>query len=191
MNSDYLRQEHLAFLKWDALWFELERHKRDKAYYNVVFSLDDLKKLMAQSWWYELYIPPGYMELRFDRLALWREIAAQLLKGYLDRFYQFRQTIAFLDPKGLRNFTDTFNNPKVQLARRIKKLESDLRRNDIRLESFLISQTHRDQLRWVSPLDPSRQAAPAEYKEHHIILAKDEPDTYIRDLIGVLSMNIK
>lgn len=34
-----------------------------------------------------------------------------------------QQTIVFLDPKGLRNFTDCFNNEKVKLARKIKDLD--------------------------------------------------------------------
>ena len=341
LNSEPLRQEHLAFVKWESVWFDLERHKRDKAYYNVIFSPDDLRGLMAQSWWYELFIPPGYLEFRFDRLPLWQEVATQLLKSYLDRFFQFhkrefeapyleyqvlrpsddlvlkeyqllvkksekqliqrlralgekfrqgefeafgfdrlelfqssrhlyqplvhlshgagqeslvkvipthlndgekrfvndleayckaeakgaladvelyllrnhnsdkaisffaesgfrpdfilwllredRQTIAFLDPKGLRNFTDTFNNPKVQLCRRIKELEKNLKRDDIRLESWLISQTYRHQLRWPSPHDAKRDATATEYREYHIVCAKDEPDTYVRDLMAALS----
>lgn len=91
LNREPLRQDHLAFLKWESVWFELERHKRDKAYYNVLFSPDDLSALMAQSWWYDLFIPPDYLEFRFDRLALWQDIATHLLKGYLDRFYQFHK----------------------------------------------------------------------------------------------------
>lgn len=340
LNRDTLRQEHLAFLDWNTLWFEVERHKRDRAYYNVVFSPDDLRSLMTKTWWYELFIPPGYLEFRFDRLPLWQEIATHLLKGYLDRFYQFRkkeheapyleyqvlrptddlvlkeyqvlvnrsekqlikrlrelsdkfrqgefeafsfdkleifqanhhlyqplihlsrndgqdalikvvpthlnegekqfvddleaycrteadgdldgtelyllrnhssnkavsfftesgfrpdfilwllrparQTITFIDPKGLRNFTDTFNNPKIQLAHQIKELQKELKRDDITLESFLVAQTYRNSLRWPSPHDPSRRAVAEEYAEHHILCAKDEPDTYLRDLMEML-----
>lgn len=93
-----------------------------------------------------------------------------------------QQTIAFLDPKGLRNFTDTFNNPKIQLARGIKKVEKDLKRDDIRLESYLISQTSRHQLRWPNPQEPTRTATAADYRAHHILCAKDEPDTYLQEL---------
>lgn len=59
LNHEPLRQEHLAFVKWDSVWFDLERHKREKAYYNVVFSPADLRALMKESWWYDLFIPPG------------------------------------------------------------------------------------------------------------------------------------
>src|SRR5207245_456918 len=97
------------------------------------------------------------------------------------------QTICFLDPKGLRNFTDNFNNPKIQLAGRIKELERNLKRTDIQLESFLISQTFRHQLRWPSPSDTTRDASPEDFSQHHILCAKDEPDTYVRTLLDDLT----
>lgn len=341
LNRESLRSEHLAFLAWDTMWFELERHKRNKAYYNVIFSVEELRRLLHESWWYELFIPPGYLEFRgLKQRPLWQEVAIHLLKGYLDRFYMFhkrefeapyleyqrltprddevlqryqvfvkksetqlirrlkelsekfakgqfeefnfdnlsvfqshphlyqplihlnhnhgedtlikivpthlnegekrfvddlekfckaevtgiladvelyllrnhssdnaigfftessfrpdfilwllreqQQTIAFIDPKGLRNFTDNFNNPKVQLFRRIKKLQADLKRDDICLESFLISQTYRNDLRWPSPSAPDQQARASEYRSHHILCAKDDPDTYVQDLFTSL-----
>lgn len=338
LNRESLRNEHLAFLGWDTIWFELERHKRDNAYYNIIFAVEDLRRLLRESWWYELFIPPGYLNFRgLEQRPLWQEVATHLLKGYLDRFYQFhkrkfeepyleyqrltssdelvlqryqvfikksetqlirrlkelgekfakgqfeefqfenlnifqsslhlyqpllhlsrndgedalikivpthlnegekrfvddlekfckteargiladvelyllrnhssdkaisfftesgfrpdfilwllrekQQTIAFIDPKGLRNFTDNFNNPKIQMFRYIKELQVRLKRDDIHLESFLISQTYRNELRWPSPSTPDQQARASEYRSHHILCAKDDPDTYVRDLI--------
>lgn len=342
LHQESLRNEHLAFLFWETIWFELERHKRDKAYYNIVFSPQDLRALFNSSWWYELFIPPGYLDFRsMEQRLLWQDIVIHLLKGYLDRFYQFhkrefespfleyqalhaqddlvlkqyqllikksekllisrlrklaekfragdfeplsfakleifeaarhlykplihlsrsngedamvkispahlnegekhfvdslealckaeakglladtelyllrnhssdkaigfftesgfrpdfilwllkdgKQTIAFVDPKGLRNFTDNFNNPKIQLAKGIKKLEADLKRTDIRLESFLVSQTHRHDLRWPKPGGkPGEQADTDDYRNHHILSAKDNPGTYVQDLLSSL-----
>ena len=340
LNREPLTEQHLAFLNWNAVWFELERHKRDKAYYNVLFRPETLRAVMSERWWYELYIPPGYLDFRFDKLAFYQEVAIHLLKSYLDRFCQFhkrefeapfleyqlltqndelllkqyqilvkksekqlvnrlrvlgekfaagqfeamsfqkldifkadhhlyqplihlshggaqealvkimpthlnegekqfvndleafcraeakgilgetelyllrnhssdkgisffaeagfrpdfilwllkgdKQSIAFLDPKGLRNFTDNFNNPKVRFFQKIKELQKSLKREDITLESFLISQTHRHQLRWPSPTDPSRDATSSDYRQHHILNSKDDPDSYIRDLINAL-----
>jgi hypothetical protein len=343
MNREALKENHLAFLDWNAIWFELERHKREKAYYNLLFGPAELSAMFKSSWWYELYIPPGYLEFRFDRMALYQDIVVHLLKGYADRYYQFhkrdfetpfleyqrltkndelmlnqyqllvkksekelikrlrdlstefeagkfqamsfekldifradshlyqplihlshndgqdslvkivpthlnvgekqfvndlesfckaeatgmladtelyllrnhssdkaisffteagfrpdfilwlltedqpgKQRIAFLDPKGLRNFTDTFNNPKVQFFRRIKDLQSLLKRDDIGLESFLISQTYRNDLRWPSPADAKKQADASVYRAHHILCAKDDPNTYVGELIASL-----
>jgi hypothetical protein len=58
-----------------------------------------------------------------------------------------------------------------------------LKREDIRLESFLISQTYRHDLRWPSPADPKKQADASAYRAHHILCAKDEAATYVHDLI--------
>ena len=68
---------------------------------------------------------------------------------------------------------------------RIKELEIRLKRPDIRLESYLLAQTHRNQLRWMSPSDPARVASASEYRDRHVILAKDDPE-YVRDLISEL-----
>lgn len=342
LNQEALRNEHLAFLAWETIWFELERYKRDKAYYNIVFSVAELRELLESAWWYELFIPPGYLEFRgLDQRLLWQDIVVHLLKGYLDRFYQFqkrefeapyleyqvlrpadelvlkqyqllvkksekqlverlkalaekfktgqfepfgfeklsifqasrhlyqplihlshsggedalvkvipthlnegekrfvddleafckaeakgmladvelyllrnhssdkaigffsesgfrpdfilwllkdgKQTIAFVDPKGMRNFTDNFNNPKIQFAQRIKQLQADLKRDDIRLESFLLSQTHRNDLRWPKPGEAGKQAAPEDYRQHHILFAIENPPEYVRELISVLA----
>lgn len=343
LNQEPLRPTHLAFLDWNAVWFELERHKRDKAYYNLLFGPEELHAMFASAWWYQLYIPPGYLDFRFDRLRLYQDIVVHLLKGYVDRFYQFhkrdfeapfleyqrltkgdelilkkyqllvkksekalikrlhdlstkfeagtfeamsfqkleifgadhhlyqplihlshssgedslvkivpthlnagekqfvhdletfckaeatgmlaktelyllrnhssdkaisffteagfrpdfilwlltedqpvKQRIAFIDPKGLRNFTDTFNNPKVQFSRRIKDLQALLKRDDISLESFLVSQTYRHELRWPSPADPKKQATACDYRAHHILCAKDDPATYVTELVSAM-----
>ncbi len=341
-NQESLRNEHLAFLSWDTIWFELERHKRDKAYYNIVFSPTELRELLNSSWWYELFIPAGYLEFRgLDQRPLWQDIVIHLLKGYLERFYQFhkrefeapyleyqtlrsddglllkqyqllikksekalisrlrelaenfkagqfeaysfdklsifqaarhlyqplihlshnggedaivkvvpthlndgeksfvdgleafckteakgmladielyllrnhssdkaigfftesgfrpdfilwllkdgKQTIAFVDPKGLRNFTDNFNNPKIRLSQGIKKLQADLKRDDIRLESFLLSQTHRNDLRWPKPGGKSgEQATVDDYRTHHVLFATDSPLANAKELFSML-----
>jgi hypothetical protein len=98
------------------------------------------------------------------------------------------QTIAFLDPKGLHHFTDNFNNPKVQMVREIKQLEQDLaKKARIRLESYLISQTSRDKLRWPSQQEARHDATLDEYRAHHILMAKDEPEDYAPQLVADLA----
>lgn len=342
LNQEALRNEHLAFLSWETIWFELERYKRDKAYYNIVFSPAELRDLFNSSWWYELFIPPGYLDFRgLDQRLLWQDVAVHLLKGYLDRFYQFhkrefeapyleyqvlrpadelvlkqyqllvrksekklierlrelaekfkagqfeafsfdklsifqasrhlyqplihlshnggedalvkiipthlnegekrfvddlevfckteakgmladielyllrnhssdkaigfftesgfrpdfvlwllkgsQQTIAFIDPKGMRNFTDNFNNPKVQFAKKIKQLQADLKRDDICLESFLLSQTHRHDLRWPKPGETGKQATVDDYRQYHILFTVENPPEYVRELVSALA----
>jgi hypothetical protein len=61
-------------------------------------------------------------------------------RGYYPDFIMWRrkkdkQTIVFIDPKGIRNLEDD----KVQLHKNIKELEKTIGKKDIRLESFIIS----------------------------------------------------
>ena len=100
-----------------------------------------------------------------------------------------QQTIAFVDPKGMRNFTDNFNNPKVRFAQRIKELQNNpqLKRNDIRLESFLLSQTHRSDLRWPKPNESGKQATAEDYRQHHVLFAVDNHPEYVRELVSALT----
>lgn len=86
-----------------------------------------------------------------------------------------------------RFITDNFNNPKVQFAQKIKRLQSDLKRDDIRLESFLLSQTHRHDLRWPTPGELGKQATVHDYLQHHVLLTVDNPPHYVRELIAALA----
>ena len=79
----------------------------------------------------------------------------------------------------IKSILQEFQQREIQ----IKDLEGRLNRTDIRLESFLLAQTHRNQLRWMSPADPQRIASASEYRERHVILAKDDSD-YVRDLVS-------
>jgi hypothetical protein len=46
-----------------------------------------------------------------------------------------------------------------------------------------VDQTHRNELRWPSPSVSDQQARASEYRDRHIPCAKDDPDTYVRDLL--------
>jgi hypothetical protein len=146
-NSERLRPNHLAFLRWEQVWFEVERHKREKAYYNVVFSPRELCKIMGEPWWYELLIPPGYLDFRLDRLGLWHEIAIHLLKAYLDRFYLFHKRefeapyleYQVLRPENsllLKQYQLLVKKSEKQLLQRLRSLAEKFESGDFEAFSF-------------------------------------------------------
>ncbi len=93
----------------------------------MVLSSDVLLDLMTQSWWYELLIPPGYLDFRFDRLILYQDIATHLLRGYLDRFYMFQKREfgkPFLEYQVLEAGDDDLIRKSYQLL--VKKSEKQL-----------------------------------------------------------------
>ncbi len=79
---------HIAFLDLDALYFELQQLKLEQGWHNLNLERETIYRLLRDSSWYRLYIPPHELEFgSFDRVRRWQEIAGVLLKKYCRRFY--------------------------------------------------------------------------------------------------------
>jgi hypothetical protein len=91
-NQTHLTNKHVAFLDFDRLYFELERFKAERGWYNLNMTHEGAAQLLADQSWYRLLIPAE--ELMFDsfeKVRLWEEIALALLKKYTERYYTFRK----------------------------------------------------------------------------------------------------
>ncbi len=98
-QRDYLRAEHLAFLDYDALYFEVERFKRERTWHNLNVTKDGIRRLLADRSWYTLYIPPARMTFEsYENVNVWAQVAGELLKLYMERYYN-HQKAAFLEPR--------------------------------------------------------------------------------------------
>jgi hypothetical protein len=87
-----LKKEHLAFFDWDAIYWELQDFKNDRAWFNLSLERDNLVKLLLDDSWYTLFIPADELQpTRFERVRLWQEIAVVLLKKYADAFYKAKK----------------------------------------------------------------------------------------------------
>ncbi len=84
-----LKEEHLAFLDFDALYFDLVGFKNERAWHNLNLPREALHDLLADNSWYTLYIPEHELAFdRFSRVRRWQEIARALLLKYCDRYYK-------------------------------------------------------------------------------------------------------
>lgn len=84
--------EQCAFLDYDVLFFELQKHKNERCYYNLNVEKDTLVALLNRADWYELYIPPEELDFNsFEKVLMWQEIAAALLKKYCDHLYNAKR----------------------------------------------------------------------------------------------------
>ena len=87
-----LNSDHLAFLDFDAIYFELAQYKNEKAWYNMQLSRGTMEELLTDSSWYRLLIPAEHLEIKdFSRIRTWHEIAVALLKKYCERYYSFKK----------------------------------------------------------------------------------------------------
>lgn len=99
------KETHLAFVDMDEVYFELQRFKAERAWFNLNLSKRAMTELLERGDWYTLLIPPSELEFRsFDQVKLWQEIAVALLKKYADRYYKFEKSAyeqKFLELKDL------------------------------------------------------------------------------------------
>ena len=91
-NQAHLSAGHVAFLDRDRLYFELERFKAERGWYNLNLTRDDIRDLLADQSWYQLLIPAEELAFdSYDKVGLWEEITLSLLKKYTERYYTFRK----------------------------------------------------------------------------------------------------
>jgi hypothetical protein len=91
-NQAHLNARHVAFLDLDRLYFELERFKAERGWYNLNLSADGIASLLADQSWYQLLIPAEELACdSFEKVRLWEEIALSLLKKFTERYYTFRK----------------------------------------------------------------------------------------------------
>lgn len=87
-----LNATHLAFLDREALHLRLQQFKTERGYSNLRIDRDQIDRLLSDSHWYTLCIPPEELEpSRFDRVRIWQQVAEALLTGYCERIYKYRK----------------------------------------------------------------------------------------------------
>ena len=94
-----LREQHLALLDFDALFFELEQFKHERSWYNLNITKAGIKRLLGDTNWYTLYLPKTRLNPEtFDGVLLLQQVASELLKRYCDRFYNYRKR-EYIEPR--------------------------------------------------------------------------------------------
>ena len=91
-HEDHLTSRHIAFCDLDRLYFELERFKAERGWYNLNLSRQGIEYLLNDRTWYRLQIPEDELVGdSYEKVRLWEEIALALLKKYTERYYTFRK----------------------------------------------------------------------------------------------------
>jgi len=95
-----LNSAQLAFVDWDAVWLELERYKRLRGFTHLVIDKASLPTLFDgnHQGWYNLLIPNEQMAISWDNVAIWKRVVIELLKRYVEAFYNHHKK-AFFEPR--------------------------------------------------------------------------------------------
>lgn len=89
-NKGVLTNNHISLLNWNTIYLEIQNFKADKSYHNLSIQLDDLKTILQNISWYNLYIPAHLLEFsKYENVSIWQELSITLLKKYIEQFYLF------------------------------------------------------------------------------------------------------
>jgi hypothetical protein len=92
LESHKLTSRHTAFFNLNEIWFELQRFKAERSWYNLNLPRSAVEALIGRDDWYTLYIPQAELAFTdFGRVRRWQEIMVALLKKYLERLYLYRK----------------------------------------------------------------------------------------------------
>ncbi len=122
-----LKPDHLAFLDFDAIWFELQRYKSEKSLYNLAIPREAPRALLEAGGWYDLYIPPAELDFNdYGHVRTWHEVAVALLKKYIERYYTLCKSDWEKDFLKLDRLDATDTNLEVTYRIRVPQAKTDL-----------------------------------------------------------------
>ena len=88
-----LTPKHLAFVRLEKLFIELERFKDERNLVNLVISKDAIAQLLEYNDWYTLQIPKEKLRMEsFADLEYIEEIFLALLKAYTKALYEYKRS---------------------------------------------------------------------------------------------------
>ncbi|MDR4507884.1 MAG: DEAD/DEAH box helicase family protein [Candidatus Brocadiaceae bacterium] len=92
LHEGKLRDEQLAFIDYEKVYFELQKYKNERTYYNLNIQKELLPVLLRRTDWYILYIPEEELVFHsFEQVQLWQDIVITMLKKYCDHFYHAKK----------------------------------------------------------------------------------------------------
>lgn len=157
-REDQFAEKHIAFMDIDEVYFELQRFKNERAWYNLNLSRAKIRALLGQPDWYRLYIPSEEMEFRsFQQVRRWQEIAIVLLKKYCDRYYKLRKAefeneyleyheLTEDDPNFIEEYRFLIEQSREEIVAKLNEIKELVKNGELRniefqgLHSIMLSQ---------------------------------------------------
>lgn len=106
----------LAMLDYGAIYFALERFKRERTWYNFNVTEDGIREILSSDDWYELYIPEAMVKpTAFAGVKELQDVATELVKRYAEKLYDYSKRM-FIEPRlEIRELTkDDENIPQYE-----------------------------------------------------------------------------
>jgi hypothetical protein len=88
-----ISNKYLPFLDYDSIYWQLQRYKSEKKYYNISIDKNLLPKIIENlDWSYGIIIPSSELELdTVEKASKATSYISFILQTYMDRFYSFHK----------------------------------------------------------------------------------------------------
>lgn len=144
LEEGKLEQKHLAFLNWDEVYFELQKFKNERSWYNLNISKTSLQDIIRDTNWYTLFIPQDELELdSFEKVITFQEITTSLLKAYCDKAYNqekskymsnhLKVTVLTPDhPNFISEYQFQVQQDQIDIINKLKRLSLQMANNEFK-----------------------------------------------------------
>lgn len=123
-NKGFLESTHLSLLNWNNIYLAIQNFKAEKGFFNLAISLEELKAILENVSWYNLYITPQKLAFtHYNNVFIWQEIAVTLLKKYIEQFYLFHKNQFHSDNVEAIQLSGTDENFVLEYDVRLNTLE--------------------------------------------------------------------
>ena len=122
-----LENLHIAFLDWNRIYFDIQKFKNERSWYNVNLSVEALKDILLSHEWYTLQIPSTELEINdYNKVKLWHELALSLLKSFIERLYNYQKNKFYSDKIEVAILDSNNPNFEAEYNFMVKKTEACL-----------------------------------------------------------------
>jgi hypothetical protein len=134
--------KHIAFLDWNRLYFDVQKFKNERSWYNINLSVDALRDILISPDWYKLLIPSTELEFTdYNKVKIWYELSLSLLKSFIERLYNYQKNkfysdkieVAILDsnnPNFEAEYNFHINKTETTLIQKIKALKETVKKKE-------------------------------------------------------------
>ena len=146
VDTGILSEDHLSFLDWNSLFFDIQKFKNQRSWYNLDISLNQLKDILENPTWYTLYIPNSELDYSdFSKVRLWQELASSLLKAFIEKWYNYQKSKFYSDKleTAYMDYThpNFINEYHVQILKKEERLIDDIKALKTTLQKGEFSKT--------------------------------------------------
>ncbi|MEI6518835.1 MAG: DEAD/DEAH box helicase family protein [bacterium] len=154
-NVTHLQDKHIAFLDLEYLYFEIERFKAGRGWFNFNINKQIIERLLLDQSWYQLYIPQSELDFKsFNKVQQWQQIALALLIKYTKLYYSYCKKdwelphLEYTDVKendpnllcredaGKNGYRILINESQVDIANKLRELKANIESGNLKPWEF-------------------------------------------------------